>query len=191
VTLFAHVLAELGFSFRILGARVHAGATLAVPPRTHALVLLDLEGRTWFADPGFGGLGPRGVLPFVEGQPVRTGDSAHRLVRREQRWFLQNEHEGAFVDLHSFTLDTFETIDLEVANHYTATHPRSRFKNALVVQRHVDRGRVTLRDRELVVREDGKVERQVVRDRRELLEVLRDRFALDVPEVASAALPSY
>lgn len=175
VTLFSAVLRELGFRFRVMGGRVHVGSTLAIPPRTHASILVDLPEGTFFADPGFGGVGPRTPMRLEEGRMQEQ----HRLVRRGDAWLLQNEHEGAMLDLHAFTLDEFHPIDLEVANHYTSTHPKSRFKSMLMAQRHLPTGRIALRNRELVVREGGSVRRSELDDDA-ILVALREHFGLEI-----------
>ncbi len=189
VTLFGAVLDALGFSFQVLGARVHVGSPFAIPPRTHALVRVELAEGAFLADPGFGGLGPRGTLPFVEGTLFDTGsDLKHRLLRRDDTWVLHGE---GFGDLHAFTLDAFHPIDLEVANHYTASYPRSRFRSTLMVQRHIDGGRVSIRDGELTLRTPGEVRRTALADRRALYEALRAHFELDVPEILDTPMPGY
>ncbi|MGZ3423577.1 MAG: arylamine N-acetyltransferase family protein [Polyangiales bacterium] len=177
VTLFSAVLAELGFRFRVTGGRVHVGSALAIPPRTHASLIVELPEGRFFADPGFGGVGPYAPMPLVEDRV----QGSHRLVRRDDAWVLQNEHEGRFVDLHAFTLDPFHPIDLEVANHYTSTHPRSRFKSTLMVQRHLPNGRVALRDRELVMREADEVRRTQLADDAAIHAALREHFGLEIP----------
>jgi N-hydroxyarylamine O-acetyltransferase len=176
VTLFSAVLRELGFRFRVIGGRVHVGSPLAIPPRTHASLLVDLPEGTFFADPGFGGVGPYSPMLFEADRM----QGVHRLVRREDAWMLQNEHEGAMLDLHAFTLDAFHPIDLEVANHYTATHPSSRFKSNLMVQRHLPNGRITLRNRDLVIREGAEVHRARLDDDA-IHTLLRERFGLEIP----------
>ena len=52
---FERVLRELGFQVRSLLGRVVLSNPPALPPRTHRLLLVELEGEKWIADVGFGG----------------------------------------------------------------------------------------------------------------------------------------
>lgn len=52
---FERVLRELGFNVRSLLGRVVLSNPPALPPRTHRLLLVELEGEKWIADVGFGG----------------------------------------------------------------------------------------------------------------------------------------
>jgi N-hydroxyarylamine O-acetyltransferase len=47
---------------------------------------------------------------------------------------LQSLHQGAWKDLYAFLPAPCFPIDFEVANHYTSTHPESRFVRTLTVQ---------------------------------------------------------
>ena len=53
---FERVLRELGFNVRSLLGRVVLSNPPALPPRTHRLLLVELEEEKWIADVGFGGL---------------------------------------------------------------------------------------------------------------------------------------
>jgi len=61
--LFAAALRALGFSVHTLGARVRPPGATAPLPRTHMLLRVDLDGRGFAADVGFGGDGP--LLPVA------------------------------------------------------------------------------------------------------------------------------
>lgn len=52
---FERVLRELGFNVRSLLGRVVLSNPPALPPRTHRLLLVELEEEKWIADVGFGG----------------------------------------------------------------------------------------------------------------------------------------
>src|SRR5262249_26883142 len=57
-SLIAAALRELGFIVEILGARVRMGPPRPnLPPRTHCLLRVTIDGAPWLADVGFGGDG--------------------------------------------------------------------------------------------------------------------------------------
>ena len=63
--LLADMLTALGFTNRLLLARVLLGNPPQLTPRTHCLVLVEVDGEPWIADAGFGG----SYAP-----PMRLGD---------------------------------------------------------------------------------------------------------------------
>ena len=63
---------------------------------------------------------------------------------------LQTRRDGVWDDLYAFTHEPQLPVDYEIANHYTSTHPSSRFTQRLTAQRLAADVRWTLRDRELV-----------------------------------------
>lgn len=53
--LLERVLRELGFNVRSLLGRVVLANPSQMPPRTHRLLLVEVDGERWIADVGFGG----------------------------------------------------------------------------------------------------------------------------------------
>lgn len=125
--LFRRVLQAAGFEARQLMARVWLMAE-GVPPRTHTLVLVRLNGKDWIADAGFGG-GLLPLMPLDADAVIETPDgAAHRLRTTDGAWLLQRRSgENPWQDQYSFTLDHVEDADLEMGNHWTATRPGTRF----------------------------------------------------------------
>jgi N-hydroxyarylamine O-acetyltransferase len=74
-------------------------------------------------------------------------------------------------------------IDREVGNWYTSAHPRSHFRNLLIVARAApDGGRVSLRDSELKRRDRrGRAEARRIESAEELLAILKTEFDLEFP----------
>jgi N-hydroxyarylamine O-acetyltransferase len=181
-----------GFSFRVssLAARVQVGAT-AVRPRTHMLLLVDVEGEAWLADVGFGGDGPVLPLPLVEGRETWLGGFGHRLRREGEAWVVEGNSVGAWVDLYLFTLEPQYPADFVMANHFTSTFPSSGFVNSLTVQRSGPERRLILRNRDLILREGGVTTSETIRDPEHLLEVLRERFGLAFPAGTRFARPEF
>lgn len=120
--LFLAALLALGFTARPLLARVWLMAT-GVPPRTHTLSLVTLDGQEWLADAGFGG---SDVPPMrLEDGAVTEVGSVRYLLRRDREFGWMLERDGA--DQYSFTEERVFPADLEMANHWVATAPASRF----------------------------------------------------------------
>jgi N-hydroxyarylamine O-acetyltransferase len=190
-TLFQAVLERLGFRVIPLAARVRAGMSGGVRPRTHMLLRVELQEGAWLADVGFGGDGLLQPLLFTPGAEVRTGGVGHRLRREDDLWVLTANAGGEWVDLYAFTLEPQHPADYEMANHYTSTWPASKFVQTLTAQRARPEGRAILRNRELTVRAGGSVRTEAVRDPDHLLEVLDREFGLSFPAGTRFARPEF
>jgi N-hydroxyarylamine O-acetyltransferase len=83
--------------------------------------------------------------------------------------------------MYAFTLEPQELIDYEVANHYTSTHPSSRFVLSLTAQRPGREERLILRNLELTIDRGADVATRTLRDQGDVLDVLAASFGLELP----------
>ena len=145
-TLFAAALGDLGFSLTSLLARVRTG-----PPerwvRTHMVLRVAIDGDPWLVDVGFGGLGLLEPIPLYEGSVSDQGGARYALRREGMAWVLSMRARAGNSDLYEFPEDPQTAEDIEVANHYTSTHPSSIFRRFLTIQR-------TTRDERAIMRSD-------------------------------------
>lgn len=178
--LFSAVLRRLGFSVTQHAARVLYRSQRKLP-RTHMVLMVDVEGGRWLADVGFGVEGLLLPVPFASGQETRQFAWTYRVVEAHDEWTLQSLRDGSWVDLYSFLLAPCLAVDFEPANHYTATHPDSRFVRTLTVQLPTPGVRYMLRNRELILDRGATVTRRVLADDDELLAVLAEVFELRFP----------
>ncbi|HEU0195767.1 MAG TPA: arylamine N-acetyltransferase [Nevskiaceae bacterium] len=150
--LLMQALMQLGFVVRPLSARVRLGTSdhSFVPPRTHMLLEVQLDGDTWLTDVGVGSASLTRALRFVADVEQPTPHESRRLVRADDRWFHQILRGGQWSDVYEFTGETMPFIDREVASWYVSTHPDSHFRREMLVARALPGGqRVTLLGREL------------------------------------------
>ena len=178
--LFASVLERLGYSVTRLAARVYYRNQPRVP-RTHIALLAGIEGAAWLADVGFGLEGLLLPVPFVAGREARQFAWTYRVIESKGEWTLQSLREQSWAQLYSFTLEPCLAVDFEPANHYTATHPDSRFVRTLTAQLPTPEVRYRLRNRELVLDRGAGVSRRILADDDELLAVLAETFGLHFP----------
>lgn len=132
-TLLLTVLEQLGFPVTRLLARVRYRAT-GVRPRTHLVLKVEADSQHWLADVGFGAEGLLLPVPLVADKPVQHGVWHYRLVREDFLWVLQSLSDGLWKDLYAFSELPEFAADVEVASHYTSTHPETIFKKRLAVQ---------------------------------------------------------
>ena len=155
--LFGDALAALGFEARPLLARVWLGGD-EVPPLTHTLSLVTVEGREWIADPGFGGsYAP--PMPLADGAEAVAPDGARFLLRRDDThgWMLLRDGEAGTTDgrgvgpgwraQYGFTTGPVWDADLAMGNWWASTAPASRFRQLAVASIVLPSGFASLTDR--------------------------------------------
>ena len=189
-TLFAGALRDLGFDPVTLLGRVRRG-----PPerwaRTHMVLKVQADNEIWLADVGFGGLGLLEPIPLRDGMVAEQAGITYTLRRERCLWILamrdpaqapQHQHDATTaMDLYEFSEDPQTAGDVEVANHFTSTHPDSVFRRTLTIQRSARDGRVILRGDTLTRYKDGRaIEEPVARER--VRDVARELFGVELPE---------
>ncbi len=187
--LLAAVLEQLGFRVTRLCGRVRLGrpADAPVPPRTHMVLIVDLDEGPPLADVGFGGATLLHPIPPVADVVHEQFGWGYALRREGDALVLRGRIPG-WVDMYAFTLDPQHPIDYEVANHYTSTYPTSHFVRSLTVQRATPEVRHVLRDRTYEqLRPDSRTQRTVADDD-ELRALLADTF--DIPLPPGTRLPA-
>ena len=157
--LFQDALQAIGFETRPLLGRVWLGAE-HVPPRTHSLSLVTIDGVEWIADTGFGGsYAP--PMPLADGEEVDAPDGARFRLSRDPvyGWMLERDGHAAAGDArfadpalfrgaqYSFTLDPVFPADLELSNLWTSTAPNTRFTTLRIVSGVLPNGFASLTDR--------------------------------------------
>jgi len=182
--LFLEVLRELGFDAKPISARVRIDRPRDfTPARTHVFVRVELDGQSVVTDVGVGALSLTRSLRLFDEAPQETPHETRRIVREDGRYFHQARLGDAWSDVCEFTLEEMPLIDREVANHFTSTHPRSHFRDRLIVARADEDGaRVVLVNDTLKVRgRDGRADATAITSPGDLLAALRDRFGLAFP----------
>jgi N-hydroxyarylamine O-acetyltransferase len=192
-TLFLRVLEALGYQVRPLSARVRLGRPRDyTPARTHVFLRVELDGESWLADVGVGGLSPTCALRFFREGEQATPHEPRRIVREDGRWFHQARLGDEWVDVCEFTLEEMPPIDREVGNWYTSAHPQSHFKSRLTVARALpDGGRASILNRTLTIRKrGGEGTHREIASPRELLVILAEHFGLHFPEGTEFTCPA-
>jgi len=183
--LLSHVLTGLGFKVTGLAARVLWNAPEgAITPRGHMLLRIDLDGKPFVADVGFGVLtltAPLWLEPDIE---QATPHEPFRLISAGQEFVMQAKLGETWKPLYRFDLQEQRLPDYEVTNWYLSNHPNSHFVNGLIAARAAPDRRYALRNNELAVHHlNGSTERRVLATASELRTALEGTFRLTLPEV--------
>jgi N-hydroxyarylamine O-acetyltransferase len=189
-TLMQAALTHLGFAPAAHAARVIMLRRREEAPLTHMVLTVTVDGRTLVLDPGFGGHAPLVPVPVHEGQETRDGRDRHRMARRDGEWVLEAWVDGAYVPLWTTSLDRAEPVDFVMANHFVSTYALSPFVTSLMLRAFSQRGRVSMMNRDLTVRDGLSVEKTVLADRKALRSVLASDFGFDLPDVERMRVPA-
>jgi len=141
-TLLAAVLRELGFNVSTILGRVGSPERRAL---NHLVLRVEIDGRPWLADVGFGGEGPLEPLPIEDGVRVVQNGLAYSLRRDGYHWRLSLHCGDENDELYEFGDAPHTPGDIEMANYYTSTNPASIFRRTLTIQRVTPEERIILR----------------------------------------------
>jgi N-hydroxyarylamine O-acetyltransferase len=175
--LFAAALERLGYRVERLLARV--GGDVERPrARTHMTLRVSVDGQRWLADVGFG-TGLLEPLPFDAAGSHTQGAWTYEVVPDGAGWWELRERRGEdWVTDYRFDDQRQYPADIVMANHFTATYPRSPFVGqAVVARKDADMLRRLVDRRLTITRPDGSAEEHDLGDA-EFAEILHDVFRL-------------
>lgn len=170
---------------RVLHGRPEPG------PRTHLVLLLELGGRTWLADAGFGGPGLRAPIPLEPGRVDAQYGERYRLRRDPLLGLVLQQEDGeGWRDLYALDAGLTLPADIEMANFFTSCWPGSLFRQRRICALAMPSGRVTLGDFELVIRQGGTLRREILAPGPAYLEALATHFGLELGVAYDAFVPA-
>ena len=141
------VLEELGFAPKLYLARVIYNQDIH-PGLTHRITVVELDGRKYVVDVGFGPDGPR-VPVLLSDQETTDSDRIFRVAEpRAGEFHMQILKEDGFFSLYRFELARYGQADCELGHFYSHKHPAAAFVNHLVVSRVLHDEIRSLRDLE-------------------------------------------
>ena len=177
--LFLFALLTFGFDARPLMARVHL--TNEPTGREHQFSLVNLNGRQWIADVGFGVNGLRAPIPYEMNRVENQNGQAYRLADYGPfGTMLQVEENGKWQNLYSFDLGYVCKSDIEQANYYTETNPKSFLTFTRVASMPHETGRISLMDFTLRKAFGSSVEVVKLNPGQEYLDALARHFGIRI-----------
>src|SRR6185437_15174542 len=183
--LLSDALRAIGFQVTDLAARVLWGQPEdAITARTHMLLRVEVDGKSWLADAGFGGNTPTGPLQLVADIEQATPHEPFRLIRRNDNdWRLQLFAADAWQTLYRFDLQPQYPADYRVSNYWTSTSPDSHFVTGISAARAPAGRRLTLRNRQFTEHTaGGATTKRILSTTAEIRAVLQEEFLIWLPE---------
>lgn len=189
--LFKRVLEMLGFKVKGLAARILWNQPEGqMTSRGHMLLHIELDGRYYVADVGFGGLTLTTPLQLEPDLVQSTPHEPFRLLRfDEDSYVMETEINSEWKPIYSFDLQEQLLPDYEVTNWYLSHHPESHFVTGLIAARASSSParRYALRGSEVSIHtlNEG-TEKYSLKTLTELKEVLENDFGIrltDIPDL--------
>ncbi|MBD2209725.1 arylamine N-acetyltransferase [Nostoc linckia FACHB-104] len=185
-SLLRSVLISLGFQVTNLAARVVWNLPEGtITPRSHMLLLVNIDTEQYIADVGFGGLTLTVPLSFTPDIEQSTTHEPFRLLLVDQTYIMQAYIRQEWTSLYHFDLQEQQLPDYQVSNWYVSTHPNSLFVTTLIAARPDVDCRYALRNNHLTTHYlNGGKEERILTTVKDLRTVLEDIFRLQLPAIA-------
>jgi len=182
--LLERALVEIGFQVRSLLGRVVLANPEQMPPRTHRLLLVELDGERWIADVGFGSQTLTAPVRLLADSEQETPHGCYRLQQKGNDWILQFLHHQRWQSMYRFDLTQQYLADFMMGNFWSAHWPQSHFLHHLLMCRHLaDGGKLTLTNFHFTHWQDDRVVEQfTLPDVPALYHTLQERFGLGVSD---------
>jgi N-hydroxyarylamine O-acetyltransferase len=180
-------LQALGFEVSGLAARVlWAQAEDAVTPRSHQVLRVEIDGRTWIADVGFGGLTQTAPLLLEPETAQTTPHERFRFVEKNGYFHAQAELDGEWRTLYRFDLAPQYDVDYQVSSYYLSANPASHFVTGLMIARAASGRRFAMRGNSFAIHETGgRTERREIVSAEEHATILESDFGIAIPDRAA------
>lgn len=192
--LFARALAEIGFQVEPLLARVwfRQQPDDPVPPRTHIVLAVMIDGERWLADAGFGG-GHVPAMRLAEGAEAQGNDGAVHRLRRDDTfgWMLERHFGGEVRAQYSFTDEFAHPADIAMSNHWTATSPESRFIRNVLVSQVTRDGLKSITNDQFSLQRGGETERRTIAGPEAMRVLLAEEFGIVLTDDEVRALAAF
>jgi arylamine N-acetyltransferase len=188
--LMGYVLDELGFGVqRFAGRVVWMNPDGPLPAQTHQVLSVTVPGvdGPLLVDVGFGGQTLTSPIRLQPGPVQETRHEPYRIRERGEGYQLEAEIGDVWQPLYTFTTRPQPRIDLEIGSWYVSTHPNSHFVTGLTAALVTDDARWNLRGRNLAIHRAGNTEKIRFDTAADVLDVLTDRFGIDVAGLGDRA----
>ncbi|MDO6706879.1 arylamine N-acetyltransferase [Photobacterium sp. 1_MG-2023] len=183
-------LQSLGFDVRPLIGRVMLNGN-PDNGRSHRLTLLQLDGKPYLIDGGFGVMTPRRVIALETGEAQDSLRYDYHVEPDGRGGFMVIARHGDTAQtLYRFDFAEYVESDCQIAHFYSYQSPDAAFVNHLVVSRIVAERRMLIRNLTYFEYDDQHVSDKTVaiEDSTMLYQLLKTQFKLTVTEQEAAHL---
>lgn len=168
--LFAMLLHHLKIPHSLLMARPMFYPELR--PKTHMVLVAEIQHKLYLLDLGFGSYGPRAPIPLHQLDQTIEQDGEQFLLSQDEfgEYQLSALVEGEWKNQYAFNLSPNQWIDFVPANYFNSTHPNAIFTQKPLILLHTPNGRNILfgdqlkiiNDKECAVKEIDEADREEI-----------------------------
>lgn len=182
--LFALALQAIGFDYQLVAARPMFYPVLR--PKTHMVLVVNLDGQQWLCDLGFGSYGLRQPMNLQQlDQAVAQHPDIFRLSRdADSEYLLEAKVAGEWQKQFAFNLSPYLWVDFVPANYLNSTHPDAIFTQKYLVVRHHATGRYILFGDQFKSVQDNDVHSETI-ETAQLSDYLQRYFGLNLAHVST------
>ena len=180
--LYSHLLKHLGFEPKPVLGRVWLRNPTKTPPRNHLAHLVNLNGKTFVTDVGFGGLTTRIPLNINDNSEINDQDGFVRISSfSENQFMVQRKVKNKWENQYSFENVDISEEDILISNYYMSTNPKSHFYNANFIGKFTSNGRIGLYNNQMSIRKGIEVtDKQNVAYGEEWIDTIKTQFGLEL-----------
>lgn len=178
--IFYLLLQSLGFSCYPVAVRVIMGRPEPCP-YSHRGTVVELEGKKWYVDVGFGGLGPKGIID-MECSDIQTivGES-FRVSWEDDNCVITYIGPGPEKRMLSFRDFAWLECDFEFWSAFFGGGPHSPFGRQRIAYICTKNGWLSLVGRKLARFADGETTEEELPDEESVRRAIREEFLLEIP----------
>lgn len=181
--LFLKLLQAIGFTCFSSTARIMLGRDYVRPP-VHQIIWVEINGKRYFCDVGYGGPAPIWPLEFVFGEEqTRNSRHTYRFVKGQSEAVLEVNLDGVFQPLMAVSQMPCDPVDFLPLNTFCAVSANEPFRSGQMLHKHTPIGKCTIHNNVLSVREGETVTETALHTEQELREALNRWFGIDYPGV--------
>lgn len=179
-TLYAELLRTIGFAPKPILGRVWLSNPLKTPPRNHLAHILELDGKTYITDVGFGGLITRIPLDIHVSSLINDTVGMVKIIPfTDHQFMIQRLTKKGWTNLYSFENVEISEEDIHISNYYMSTHPQSHFARHKFVGLNTKEGRIGLFNNKFSIRKGIKiVDGKRVDYGKDWIETIENEFSL-------------
>lgn len=172
------LMKELGYNCYPVEVRLYGSPTN--PPRySHAGVVCILEGKRYYCDVGYGGPGPKGLMPLDDGPEQTVAGVPFRTEMEDGYIHIKKLQDGTWQNMIAFADLPCMIEDFTARLFYAAMYEKSSF----VVRRTVNiclpcGGSKALSNNHLTIHKNGEVYEKDLETEEEVTKVLQEEFGL-------------
>lgn len=177
---FHDLLTAIGFKVKYLASRPMMGYT-ELRPKTHMMLMVELEGEQYLADVGFT------CLNIIEPIKIEPGVIHHqygqcfRIIAEDERGFIfQSKAGNDWVSSYSFDLAQQQYIDFKLANFFNSNSSESICTNMIIAGIYSAEGRIRLLNNKFEIRLESRNEDIVIENKDHLSRLLAEFFMINL-----------